>query len=215
MPNDQIKLSPSTLNLFADCKRCFYLEVKLKLSRPRGIFPSLPGGIDRTLKAYFDTFRVKGELPSELADKIQGRLALGLPKQLKYHDEKLNADLRGNLDECIEYPDGTFAALDFKTRASRAENIIPAYQTQLNLYTLLLEKTGHKTRNAGYLVYYYPESVEGGNFRFGIDIKEIVTSIVDAYRLFSEAVSLLNEDKIPDPSPDCEYCNFEKSRSVI
>lgn len=215
MANDHLRLSPSTLNLFADCKRCFYLDVKLKKPRPRGIFPSLPGGIDRLLKAYFDTFRVGGTLPPEFAQRIDGRLALGIPKQLKYFDEKLNSELRGNLDECIEFPDGTFAALDFKTRSSRTDEIIYAYQNQLNIYTLLLEKTAHKSRNIGYLVYYYPENVIGSNFKFGIDIKEINTSVVDAYRLFAEAVKLLKEDKIPDASPECEYCNFEKSRSMI
>src|SRR3989338_1065151 len=61
-----IKLSPSTLNLFLECPRCFWLDKVKNIKRPRGIFPSLPGGMDRVIKAYFDTFRAKSVLPPEL-----------------------------------------------------------------------------------------------------------------------------------------------------
>src|SRR5512137_2040653 len=63
----QVTLSPSALSLFKDCSRCFWLEKVRGIKRPRGIFPSLPSGMDRVIKLYFDTFRVKGTLPPELA----------------------------------------------------------------------------------------------------------------------------------------------------
>src|SRR3989338_6659737 len=53
----QIMLSPSALNLFLECARCFWLEKVKKIKRPRGIFPSLPGGMDRIIKTYFDSYR--------------------------------------------------------------------------------------------------------------------------------------------------------------
>ncbi|MCX6774543.1 MAG: hypothetical protein NTY99_00435 [DPANN group archaeon] len=49
-----IKLSPSSLNLFKDCPRCFWLDKIKGISRPEGIFPSLPSGIDKVLKEHFD-----------------------------------------------------------------------------------------------------------------------------------------------------------------
>ncbi len=215
MASDHLRLSPSTINLYCDCPRCFYLELKKLSSRPRGIFPSLPIGIDRTLKIYFERFRTEGKLPPELSGTINAKLATGLPKQLKYVDEGLSADLRGNLDECLEFPDGTFAPLDFKTRASKTDKLITAYQNQLDIYTFLLEKSGYRTRKVGYLVYYFPESVEGGDFKFGIDIKEIATSMEAGYALFKKAVDLLRSDNVPVSAPECEYCNFEKSRNML
>src|SRR3989344_3937655 len=66
-----IRLSPSTgLNLFRDCPRCFWLHYNKNVHRPRGIFPSLPGGMDLVLKDYFDQFR--GSLPPELEGKVRG-----------------------------------------------------------------------------------------------------------------------------------------------
>jgi len=41
-----IRLSPSTLNVFLECKKCFWLAQVKDIHRPRGIFPSLPGGMD-------------------------------------------------------------------------------------------------------------------------------------------------------------------------
>ena len=60
------KLSPSTLNVFLDCPRCFWLDKVKNIKRPRGIFPSLPSGMDRAIKVHFDSFRTKGILPPEL-----------------------------------------------------------------------------------------------------------------------------------------------------
>ena len=44
------KLSPSSLNLFVNCPRCFYLQVVKKIKRPDTPFPSLPSGMDDALK---------------------------------------------------------------------------------------------------------------------------------------------------------------------
>ena len=61
-----LKLSPSSLNLFLECPRCFWLYKVKGVGRPDGIFPSLPNGMDKILKEHFDRFMEKGELPPEL-----------------------------------------------------------------------------------------------------------------------------------------------------
>lgn len=74
MPNRKIMLSPSTLNLYLECPRCFWLDKIKGIKRPRGIFPSLPSGMDLVIKNYFDKYRLKGELPEEIKNKIKGKL---------------------------------------------------------------------------------------------------------------------------------------------
>ena len=69
------KFSPSSLSLLKDCPRCFWLHFKKGIKRPAGIFPSLPSGMDMILKAHFDKFRDKGELPPEL-NEINGKIKL-------------------------------------------------------------------------------------------------------------------------------------------
>src|SRR5262245_47999348 len=66
-------LSPTTLNLFADCPRCFWLAKRKGIRRPSGPFPSLPNGMDRLLKTHFDRHRANGSVPPELA-RFPGRL---------------------------------------------------------------------------------------------------------------------------------------------
>src|SRR3972149_5385822 len=76
------KLSPSTLSLFTECPRCFWLQFRKNLIRPAGIFPSLPSGMDAVLKNHFDSFMEKGELPPELKMLDDGKLKLFDDKEL-------------------------------------------------------------------------------------------------------------------------------------
>jgi len=50
-------LSPSRLNLFRECERCFWLRSNKDVKRPSGPFPSLPSGMDRIIKQHFDRHR--------------------------------------------------------------------------------------------------------------------------------------------------------------
>src|SRR3989338_10077521 len=98
------ELSPSTLNLFAECPRCFWRQVRKGIGRPKGPFPSLPIGMDSVIKKYFETYRGQGELPLILKDKIKGKLALSMPKTLNYVDEDSSYTLYGRPDEYLELP---------------------------------------------------------------------------------------------------------------
>ncbi len=60
------KLSPSSLNLYQECGRCFWLHQHGVWKRPSGPFPQLPNGMDKVLKEHFDRFMRKGQLPPEL-----------------------------------------------------------------------------------------------------------------------------------------------------
>ena len=57
-------LSPTKMKLYEECQRCGYDDSILKLKRPRSPFPSLPNGVDNTIKRYMDSYR--GTLPPEL-----------------------------------------------------------------------------------------------------------------------------------------------------
>ena len=215
--SEVIKLSPTTgFGLFRNCPRCFWLHYNENVHRPRGIFPSLPSGMDLVIKRYFDQYR--GNLPPELEGKVKGNLITDLKllnrwrnwrTGLKYKDEKLNATLFGALDDCMEY-EKRHIPLDYKTRgfAPKEGDSERYYQTQLDTYALLLESNGYPAGNFSYLVYYYPEKVDkGGIVKFNVEPKEIPVSAERAKELFVEAVKCLR-GPIPARHSNCEYCSW-------
>jgi hypothetical protein len=218
-----IELSPSALSLFEDCPLCFWLEKVEGIKRPRGIFPSLPGGMDAVIKSYFDAYRAKGQLPPELRGKVPGKLFAdaGILKQWRspynkkeprHVETSFNAALFGALDDCLV--DGErFIPLDYKTRGyDLKEDSTTYYETQLNCYSLMLESSGYPTAGFAYLVYYWPLEVrEGGAVRFKVEPVRVATNLEAARTLFRAAVMLLASG-MPKPSPDCEYCALVSRR---
>lgn len=227
-----IKLSPSTLNLFNDCPACFWLDKIKKIKRPRGIFPSLPGGMDRVIKKYFDECRAEEYLPIALSGEVTANLFPNQPtlnkwrnwraSSLFYEDQELQVKLSGALDDCLLTEDGCHIPLDYKTRGSRmkespVEYSKKYYQTQLDCYTLMLEASGFKTNGIAYLVYYWPaEAMADGIFQFHVESVLIETNIESAKEIIKKAVELLNEPVLPGwaktKATSCEYCNLVKVR---
>jgi hypothetical protein len=217
-----LRLSPSSLNLFLDCPRCFWLEKNKNIRRPRGIFPSLPGGMDLAIKTYFDKYRIKNELPPEVKGRLTGNLLADInlldkwrswrATDLRYEDKSINAVLSGALDDCL-IEDGCYIPLDYKTRGSDLnEDPRKYYQTQLDCYCLILEASGRKTKGLAYLLYYWPLEVsENGMVRFNVEPIKIATSIESAKKVFSNAITCLTQ-KMPPASSSCEYCGMVLSR---
>lgn len=213
----KLELSPTTgLGLFLECPRCFWLRYNEGVHRPDVVFPSLPGGMDRILKEYFDSFRAKNKLPPELEGKVEGKL---LPDQelidnwrnwrtgLYFEDSKLDAILRGALDECLV--DGElYIPLDIKTRGTAPNQGQSElyYQNQLDCYVFLLSKMGYKTKGYAYLVYYYPQGVDDKHLvRFNTEVVKLETDVDRLYKVFSDAVNCLR-GPIPPRHTECSFC---------
>lgn len=212
------RLSPSTLNLFKDCPRCFYLHINKKIKRPRGIFPSLPGGMDRIIKTYYDRYRAQKKLPPEIATKVTGKL---MPDKvlmdkwrnwrsgLTYRDKKRDAELFGALDDCLVDSD-YYIPLDYKTRGSSPtrESSEEYYGLQLSCYNLLLAENGYKVRDYAYLVYYYPKQVsKKGVVDFTVEVFKIGADAEYGREMFEKALKLL-DGKEPEKGEDCEWCGW-------
>ena len=228
-----IKMSPSSgLALYKDCPLCFWLKESQGISRPRGIFPSLPSGMDLILKNHYDNYR--GKLPPELEGKVDGVLMKDLKLMNLWRNWKtgltasfkeLNAMLFGALDDCLVIKVGKkeyYVPLDCKTKGSppKEGDSELYYQGQLDSYSLMLDSQGYPTADYAILVYYTP---------FGLSVKPIslpragiyfdvtvVKVAVDKKRikdLVTEAVGVARSSKEPNPNPHCEYCNHHSERA--
>lgn len=218
-----IKLSPSSLNLFLDCSRCFWLQVVKGVKRPNGAFPSLPSGMDKVLKEHFDRFMEKGLLPPELKaeDCVHGCSLFSDKKLLKvwrsnlkgitYKDEESGVVLRGAVDNIL-VKDGKLIVLDYKTRGFPLKEDTPKhYQTQLDVYNFLLRKNGYETEEYAYLLFYYPNKVaETGEVIFDTKLIKMKTSPENGEKVFRNAVTLLKQESPPKTSRNCGFCEWAK-----
>jgi len=220
-----VKLSPSTLNLFLDCPRCFWLEKVKGIKRPRGIFPSLPGGMDRVIKSHFDSFRAQGKLPPELdglgtegiqlfSDQAKLELWRSWRTGLEYRDQD-SSILSGALDDLL-VKDGAYIPFDYKTKGSPTseEDAVKYYQNQLDCYALLLHENRMPTAGYAYLLYYSPKTVrELGNVSFEIQAIKIQTDVERARQTFRKAVALIKGER-PASGSVCEYCRWLKKFAI-
>lgn len=210
-----LSLSNSTLSLFLECPRCFWLQFNEKIVRPKGIFPSLPTGMDIIIKEYFNRYREKGELPPLIKDKVEGKLAK-IPLNLSIVNDSLDLKITGRLDECLELEDDSFIPLDHKTRGKLPDDLGYSqsyYQTQMDTYTLLLRESGYRTKNLAYIIYYSPGPGElHHGIPFGVEVHRIKTYPENAYKYFKQAKSCL-DGTLPSSSADCEFCNWNKEVS--
>lgn len=212
------KLSPSRMNLFFECKRCFYLRVNEKVKRPSGPFPSLPSGVDEAVKEHFDSFRAKYEVPPEI-DSCDRELTLFEDQNFlqharswrtepKWRDPETGALLRGGVDDLLRNEDGEIIVLDYKTRGypPKGENGAPDYYArQVNLYNLILRENGYETADYGLILYFYPDSFEnGGKFVFETEVRKVEVNIEKAKNMVRDAVETL-DGELPEHDEDCDY----------
>ncbi len=211
-----LRLSPSKLNLFRECPRCFWLDKVRRIERPRGIYPSLPNGMDRVIKTYFDGLRSARALPKELEGN--------LPKGVTLYPDQEQLDRWRNWRTGLEYQDQDGSMLfgavddvlvagtrhipfDYKTKGSvtSEEDAIKYYQNQLDCYALLLQENGLPVADYGVLLYYSPKQVNGsGAVAFENQCLKIPIDVERARQVFRDAVAIVR-GPLP-PTNDCKFC---------
>jgi len=202
-----------------ECPRCFWLSEHKVWSRPAGIFPSLPNGMDSILKKHFDKFMKKEKLPPEICEKEECKnLKLfdneallnewrNSRKGLWFEDKDENI-LHGGVDNIlVNKTNNKLIVLDYKTRGfPLKEDTHEHYQDQLNIYNFLLEKLGYETEDFAYLLFYYPKEVmETGEVIFDTTLKKMKVNSEDAENLFNKAIEMLNDEC---PKQGCVWCKM-------
>jgi hypothetical protein len=200
-----------------ECPRCFWLTQHKVWSRPSGIFPSLPSGMDAILKVHFDKFRDKGMLPPELKenkecqdcrlfeDKELMKVWRNNFKGISWADKDGNV-LHGAVDNIL-VKGKELIVLDYKTRGyALKEDTAAHYELQLNIYNFLLRKNGYKTEDYGFLLFYVPKEVtETGEVIFNTTLKKMKINVDKAESVWKKALILL---KGSCPKDSCEWCKL-------
>lgn len=161
------KVSRSKIELFMQCPRCFWLDVRLKVKRPEGPPFNINKAIDGLFKKEFDSYRLKGE-PHPIMTEYK-------VKAIPYAHEKLddwretfvgvqyvhpptNLLVFGAVDDLWVNDEGEVIVVDYKATAKDKEVSINSgwqisYKRQMEVYQWLLRQNGLTVQNTGYFVY--------------------------------------------------------------
>ncbi len=218
-----LKISPSSLALYRECPRCFWMQFNRGVKRPPGPMSTLPNGVDYTLKNYFDHWRKGGGQPPLLHDKLKGKgmkllsneamIAKFRSRSFGIFDKVAGAYFQGMLDDALELENGSIIPLDNKTKGfPPGEEAHPAYTNQMSAYTLFLRENGVKTENTAYLVYWYLDHKNMDLDRpleFNISLHKVNTNPDAALETFREAAQSLKEP-LPHASKACAFCAYRE-----
>ncbi len=212
------KLSPSDFAfLWQECKRCFYLKIVEGFNRPAMAFPSIFGVIDIEMRKHFMSQRTSALSP----DLPPGTVAYGekwvQSAPISRPGRSATAYIKGKLDAVIQFDDGSYGVIDFKTSDIKTAHV-QLYSRQLRAYAYALENPGASllalspVSSLGLLAF-TPEhfsseeasrSLLTGSLRwFPISRNdESFLSFID------EVLGVLDLPEAPPPDPKCVWCQY-------
>jgi len=224
---------------FIRCKRCFYVERKLKI-RPIGI-PGYPinSRVDILLKAEFDIYREKQE-PHPIFIKNKLNFVPYKMEEQKLKDFrnnfkgvraksiKTNFTIYGSIDDIwLNKDTEEVVILDYKATSTK-ENINyvtsskgyhKSYLRQLDFYAYLLKLNNFKVFKTGYWILCNARDIDqktfGNKLNFKIDLisYDVKTDYIEDSLI--ELEKCYNSKKIPASSPLCDVCRWQKETSKL
>lgn len=230
------KLSRSKIELFKQCPRCFWLDVRLKIKRPNGPPFRINSAIDELLKKEFDVYRGKAQPhPLMIDNQIKA-----VPMQ---HDDldkwrhnftgvstvhqPTNLHIFGAIDDLWVNPEGELIVVDYKATAKSTEVSIDAdwqmsYKRQLEVYQWLLRQNGFDVSDTGYFVYTNGRLDLDGFY----DKVEFRTKVIpyngsdDWVEPTILAMKACMEGDMPAVGVaamggDCDFCTYAKARTEL
>jgi CRISPR/Cas system-associated exonuclease Cas4 (RecB family) len=220
------KLSRSKIDLFLNCPRCFYYDRRLGVGRPSGYPFALNSAVDTLLKQEFDVYRAKGE-KHPLIEKY-GVDARPAPHKdldkwrhnftgVQYLHRPTNLLIFGAIDDLWQNSEGEYIVVDYKATAKDKEIIEldeewqEGYKRQMEIYQWLLRQNGYEVSDTGYFVYCNGiKDAEAFDKKLEFRVNLIPYKGDDSWieKTIFEIHKCLNGDKIPEDSPDCDYCSY-------
>lgn len=227
---EPFKLSRSKIDLFLECPRCFYYDRRLGVGRPPGYPFSLNSAVDSLLKQEFDIHRANGS-KHPLMEKYGVDAVPVVHKDLnkwrhnftgvQYLHQPTNLLIFGAIDDLWQNPDGEYIVVDYKATA-KTEEITElnkdwhiGYKRQMEIYQWLLRQNGFKVSDTGYFVYcngIADAEAFDKKLEFRVNLIPYTGDSSWVEETILKAHQCLNEDRIPEASPDCDYCRFIESR---
>lgn len=231
--SEPFRLSRSKLDLFSECPRCAYLDMRLGVKRPSGPSFTLNNAVDELFKREFDIHRAAGSTHPlmksygvdavPLSDPRMDEWRDALRRGIGYHHEPTNLFLRGGIDDVWQTPEGELIIVDYKATSkkegpSTEDDLYDSYKRQMEIYQWLFRMNGFKVSPAGYFVYANGDSDKKAfDAKLEFDIKLISYAGSDAWvePALHRLKDMLLSDEIPPVGTafgggPCDYCTYRE-----
>ncbi len=220
------RLSRSKIDLFLECKRCFYIDNKLGTARPKGFPFTLNSAVDKLLKKEFDIHRAQETTHPMMESYGLEAVPFQHPKMDEWRDAlkggaqyvhpETGLLVTGAVDDIWIDKNGELLIVDYKATSKEEEVNLDAewqdgYKKQMEVYQWLFRNNGFKVSDTGYFVYVNgltdKESFDG---KLEFDVKIIpYTGKTDwIEKILIEIKKTLESDTIPEQSLECDYCTY-------
>jgi len=232
------KVSRSKIELFTQCQRCFWLDVRLKITRPSSPPFNINKTIDELYKKEFDIHRAAGTPhPIMTSNKLTGVVPYA-HKDLdtwRYNftgvvalHTPTNLHVFGAVDDVWVNDVGELIVVDYKATSKAKEVSLDSdwqvsYKRQMETYQWLLRQNGFAVSNTGYFVYTNARiDVDGFGDRLEFKTKLIpYTGSDDWVEPTLEAMKACMESDTMPPVGEsimggiCEYCDYARKRTEL
>ncbi len=231
------KVSRSKIELYTQCPRCFWLDVRLKIKRPDGPPFQINKTIDELFKKEFDTFRAKAEPHPLMIDNQIKAIPYQHPSLDTWRENFVgvttvhlptNLHIFGAVDDLWIDEDGQVIVVDYKATSKASEVSIDAdwqlsYKHQMEIYQWLLRQNGLPVSDTGYFVYTNGRMDLDGFFdRVEFRTKVIPYTGSDAWvePTIIEMKACMDSDIMPPVGRaamggECDYCSYARARTQL
>ncbi len=232
--SEPFKISRSKIDLFMECPRCAYLDMRLGVSRVSGPSFTLNNAVDELLKREFDTHRAKGTvhpLAKEYGvdavpfdDPRMAEWRDALRRGIQFHHKKTNLIVRGGVDDIWVNSKGELIVVDYKATSKKegpraTEDLYDSYKRQVEIYQWLFRQNGFKVSDIAYFVYVNGRAdakAFDGKLEFDVVLIPykgndgwVEKAVVDLHSLLmSETVPKVGRAFSGGP---CDYCTYREA----
>lgn len=231
------KVSRSKIELFMQCPRCFWLDVRLKIKRPDGPPFNINKAIDELFKKEFDSYRLKGE-PHPLMVEFGVQAIPYMHDSIDVWRETFtgvvtihkptNLHVFGAVDDLWVNDKNEVIVVDYKATAKDRDVSIDSdwqisYKRQMEVYQWLLRQNGLTVSDTGYFVYANGRlDLDGFNNRVEFRTKIIPYTGNDAWvePTLAKMKLCMDSDEMP-PIGDslmggvCDFCAYARARTEL
>lgn len=211
------------LSLQHYCPRCVWLKLKLNGQLPYQSFPGIFSSIDAYTKhvvhGWFDDHNAAPPWLGSLGT-ITGYINPPHHSKFFYVDETYNVKITGAADGILQRGDGSLLIVDYKTAkfSDNQDTLLPIYETQLNAYAIIAEKTGLGSVSGLALIYMEPQTTDvhakeprhkldsGFGMSFSATIKPITRNADSIAPLLARARELFDLQSPPPMRDGCKEC---------